>query len=201
MIEPLPAARMIGLACLMARNGPIRLMRSTSIQKAASRSGMRLGAAADPGVGVDGVQAAVLAHRHVDQRLDVGLVAGVAGHRQGRRRPRRRSSPRSRAPSSARSKQTTLAPSWANRRAVARPMPLAAPVMTVDRPASRPALVSAISWPPRGPWRRSGSAAAAGAPGSRTCPSSPAAPARGWSRWSSPPACSRSGSAAAGCRG
>src|SRR5258708_521673 len=38
MIEPLPAARMIGLACLMAMNGPIRLIRSRLCQKASSTS-------------------------------------------------------------------------------------------------------------------------------------------------------------------
>ena len=32
MIEPLPLAFITALACLMARNGPIRLTRSTSIQ-------------------------------------------------------------------------------------------------------------------------------------------------------------------------
>src|SRR5471030_3225396 len=39
---------------------------------------------------------------------------------------------------SARSKQITRAPSWAKRSALARPIPLAAPVTTVDRPSSRP---------------------------------------------------------------
>ncbi len=40
MIDPLPAARMIGLACLMARNGPIRLILRTSIQKSGVTSSM-----------------------------------------------------------------------------------------------------------------------------------------------------------------
>jgi hypothetical protein len=38
MIEPLPAARMTLLACLMARNGPIRLTRRISIHASAVSS-------------------------------------------------------------------------------------------------------------------------------------------------------------------
>src|SRR3954447_3679030 len=49
-------------------------------------------------------------------------------------------------PASSRSATTTCAPSAANRRALARPIPLAAPVMTVTFPSSLPATA-----PPLGP--------------------------------------------------
>ena len=46
--------------------------------------------------------------------------------------------------SAARSTQTTAAPSRAKIRDVARPMPLAAPVTTVERPSSRPIVSSLV---------------------------------------------------------
>ena len=47
------------------------------------------------------------------------------------------------------SASATRAPAWANSRALARPMPVAAPVMMATLPRSAPLSAIPMSWPPR----------------------------------------------------
>ena len=95
----------------------------------------------EAGRGDEDVEAAVLEHRAARQLGDRVLARHVdvrprarAASRALRRAPRRPP----RAPSRLRSATTTCAPRAARTRAVARPMPLAPPVITATRPASSP---------------------------------------------------------------
>ena len=87
----------------------------------------------DAGVVEGDVEPAELVEDPVEERVDGCLVGDV--RRAGRRRRPRM--PRPRRAAGSRSAITTTAPSAANRRAVASPMPLAPPVMMATRSFSR----------------------------------------------------------------
>ena len=91
---------------------------------------------ADAGVVEQHVETAEALDGGTDQRLDVVLLGDVGAHEaaggRGRRPPRRGAWPFS----ALKSPTTTLAPSSRKRSTVARPMPLAPPVMTATRSES-----------------------------------------------------------------
>ena len=96
----------------------------------------------DPGVVERDVDAAVGLLRRREQEVDLLLVGDVALDEQAVDL-----APRSRGPRSvSRSPMTTVAPSSANRRTVARPMPLHPPVTTATLPANLPVMLSSSAF-------------------------------------------------------
>jgi hypothetical protein len=101
--------------------------------------------AADTGVGVKDVEPAPSTQRALDEVLHVVLGSGIglSGQRNAASRDDRRNRPGDRA--ALLSAASTRAPSAANNCALARPMPLPAPVTIARLPASRPGAVFAIA--------------------------------------------------------
>src|SRR3954454_10150588 len=83
-IEPDFCAIMCGVAYLIARNGPIRLMRRISIQCSTVWSAKGTSPPADAGIGPDRIEPAVFGHRLGDERPHVFFRAGVGLHRLDR---------------------------------------------------------------------------------------------------------------------
>ena len=75
MIEPLPRSRIAGAACLIARNGPIRLTRRISCQSSGDLLEERGEAAGNAGIGEEDVEPAMLALRQLDEADHVLLAA------------------------------------------------------------------------------------------------------------------------------
>ncbi len=114
------------------------------------------GVGAGPGVGDGDVEPAEPRHGGIAQRRDLGLVGDVGDQR--RTRPGRARRPRASRPAASMSPSTTRAPSATKRRAIPRPMPDAAPVMTATLSSRRPGTaVEGSADRPTRPWSGQGS--------------------------------------------
>ena len=135
MIEPLPRACMCGIAALQQRYTEVRLTSCTRRQ--ASSPVVRIESSSG------GEMPALLKQtsRPPKRSTAVAYIAwtSAASVTSARTYSPSISSASAVPPASSRSATTTCAPSAANRRALARPMPLAAPVMTATLPSSLPA--------------------------------------------------------------
>src|SRR5262245_32116311 len=134
-IEPAALSRITAAPCLIARNGPIRFTRRTVCQSAAlcSKNGVR----PPPMPAFANTTSSPPSSRTQVVTSSFTVPSSAASALRARQRPPAFSiSARVSSTPSARSTASTWAPSLANRIALARPMPLAAPVTSARFPKS-----------------------------------------------------------------
>src|SRR5882724_2482447 len=144
-IEPDFCLIMCGIECLIARNGPIKLTRSTSCQCSTVCSGIGTSPPETPAL-AQIASSLPYFETALSMKAFTSASEPASAITASTVPP---ASPTSLAVSftpSARSTITSLAPSLANNTDAARPMPLPAPVMMTDLPSRRPMNLSLLAY-------------------------------------------------------